>query len=129
MSDFERLFEGLEDPRAANVSHRLSDLVLIMISARKRFYSLQTGNYIPADKTKEIQKRLDDINSIDQDELRKLYKRVLAEQEFSDKGTGGLGFIDIARKTGGQKLRYKFQPVTDKVSYFTFQIRLPRVEV
>ncbi len=110
------------------VSSYDSNSALIMISARKRFYSLQTGNYIPSSKTKEIQKRIDDINAIDLEEIRALYKHVLAEHEFSDKGTGGLGFIDIARKTGGQKLRYKFQPVTDKVSYFTFQIRLPRIE-
>ena len=110
------------------VSRYDSNSALIMISARKRFYNLQTGNYIPADRTKEIRHRLDDINAVDTAELRMLYKKVLAEQEFSDKGTGGLGFIDIARKTGGQKLRYKFQPVTDKVSYFTFQIRLPRIE-
>ena len=55
-----------------------SNSALIMISARKRFYSLQTGNYIPSEKTKEIQKRLDDINAVDADELRALYKRVLA---------------------------------------------------
>ena len=105
-----------------------SHSALIMIAARKRFYSLQTGNYVPTDQVAKIQKRLDDINAVSADELRALYKRVLAEQEFSDKGTGGLGFIDIARKTGGQKLRYKFQPVTSKISYFTFQVRLPRVE-
>ena len=104
-----------------------SHSALILISARKRFYSLQTGNYIPSEKAQMIQQRLDDINAVAADELRALYKSVLAKQEFSDKGTGGLGFIDIARKTGGQKLRYKFQPVTDKVSYFTFQVRLPRV--
>jgi len=100
---------------------------LIMIAARKRFYSLQTGNYIPTDKITTVQKRLDEINNVPAEELRALYKRVLHEQEFSDKGTGGLGFIDIARKTGGEKLRYKFQPVTDNVSYFTFQVRLPRI--
>lgn len=99
---------------------------LIMISARKRFYSLQTGNYVPTDKVKGIQDRLESINSVSPEELRALYKKVMAEQEFSDKGTAGLGFIDIARKTGGQKLRYKFQEVNAKVSYFTLQIRLPR---
>ena len=56
-----------------------------------------------------------------------LYKRVLNEENFSEKGTGGLGFIDIARKTGGEKLRYKVQAVTQDVSYFTFQVRLPRL--
>lgn len=101
---------------------------LIIISAKKRFYSLQTGNYVPTSKIELIQKRLDDINAVATNELRALYKEVLAKQEFSDKGTGGLGFIDIARKTGGQKLRYKFQPITSKVSYFIFQVRLPRIE-
>lgn len=126
----QNLYYHLDEINAdgTKVSSYDANSALIMIAARKRFYSLQTGNYIPASKTKEIQKRLDDINAVDADELRALYKKVLAEQEFSDKGTGGLGFIDIARKTGGQKLRYKFQPVTDKVSYFTFQIRLPRIE-
>lgn len=99
---------------------------LIMIAARKRFYSLQTGNYIPTDKISNVQQRLDEINSVGQEELRALYKKAMSEQEFSDKGTGGLGFIDIARKTGGEKLRYKFQPVTKSVSYFTLQVRLPR---
>ena len=100
---------------------------LIMIAARKRFYSLQTGNYIPTEKVPIIQKRLDEINSVPNDELRALYKKVLNQQTFSDKGTAGLGFIDIARKTGGEKLRYKFQSITNNISYFTFQVRLPRL--
>lgn len=99
---------------------------LVLIAARKRFYSLHTGNYVPTNKIPQIQERLDEINSLPPDELRELYRKALKEKEFSDKGTGGLGFIDIARKTGGQKLRYKFQPVNDEVSYFTFQIRIPR---
>ena len=99
----------------------------IVIAARKRFYSLQTGNYIPPEKISSIQDRLDQINNTPVDELRVLYKKILNEQGFSEKGTGGLGFVDIARKTGGEKFRYKFQPVTDNVSYFTFQVRLPRV--
>lgn len=110
----------------ARVSSYDSRSALVLIAARKRFYSLQTGNYVPTAKIAEIQSRLDDINNVDPDELRALYKKVLNEQEFSEKGTGGLGFIDIARKTGGQKLRYKFQQVTETVSYFTLQVRLPR---
>lgn len=109
------------------VSSYDSQSALIMIAARKRFYSLQTGNYIPSNKISVIKKRLDDINSVEQEGLRELYKKALHEQEFSDKGTGGLGFIDIARKTGGQKLRYKFQQVTENVAYFTLQVRLPRI--
>lgn len=124
----QNLYYHLDEVKADNVqiSSYDSNSALIMIAARKRFYSLQTGNYVPIEKVEGIKKRLEDINNVSADELRELYKKVLNEQEFSSKGTGGLGFIDIARKTGGQKLRYKFQPVNDEVAYFTFQIRLPR---
>lgn len=124
----QNLYYHLDEVNAdeIRISSYDSRSALILIAARKRFYSLQTGNYVPTEKIGEIKSRLDDINSVEPDELRALYKKALNEQEFSDKGTGGLGFIDIARKTGGQKLRYKFQPVTDNVTYFTLQVRLPR---
>jgi hypothetical protein len=125
----QNLYYHLDEVNADDIRISTYDAnsALVLIAARKRFYSIQTGNYIPTSKVKDVKRRLDEINSVAADELRTLYKRVLNEQEFSDKGTGGLGFIDIARKTGGQKLRYKFQEVSDEVSYFTFQIRLPRL--
>ena len=124
----QNLYYHLDEVNADEIKISTYDAnsALILIAARKRFYSLQTGNYLPTDKVAGIEKRLEEINNIAPEELRSLYKTVLAEQEFSDKGTGGLGFIDIARKTGGQKLRYKFQEVNEEVSYFTLQIRLPR---
>jgi hypothetical protein len=124
----QNLYYHLDEVNAdeIKVSSYDSRSALIMISARKRFYSLQTGNYVPNDKISEIESRLDEINKVTPDELRDLYKKALNEQEFSDKGTGGLGFIDIARKTGGEKLRYQFQNVTESVSYFTLQVRLSR---
>lgn len=124
----QNLFYHLEEihTTSSEINNIDSKSALIIITTHKRFYSLQTGNYIPASKTEEIQKRLDEINSIEPDELRVLYKKALREQKFSDKGTGGLGFIDIARKTDGEKLRYTFRPVTDSVFYFTLKVRLPK---
>jgi hypothetical protein len=126
----QNLYYHLDEVKADDlrISTYDSRSALIMISARKNFYSLQTGNYMPTNKVAFVKNRLDEINSVPEEELRALYKRVLNEQEFSEKGTGGLGFIDIARKTGGEKLRYKFQTVTDTVTYFTFQVRLPRLD-
>ena len=42
---------------------------------------------------------------------------------MSLKGGGGLGMIDIARKTG-QKLEYDFLKVDDKFSFFTLNIKV-----
>lgn len=98
---------------------------LLLVTARKKFYNIMTGNFIPNSKINVIQSKLDSINALDKDGLKKLYKEILYNGEFSDKGTAGLGFVEIARKTG-QKLSYEFHQVNDEYSYFTFQIRVPR---
>ena len=38
---------------------------------------------------------------------------MLNNNQFSPKGGGGLGFVDLARKSG-QKLHYDFKPVDDE---------------
>jgi hypothetical protein len=63
---------------------------------------------------------------MDYDELRDYYKEILSDGKYSEKGTAGLGFVDIAKKTKS-RLQYSFQPITDEYSYFTFQVRISRV--
>ena len=99
---------------------------LLLVTARKKYFNIMTGNFIPNEKTNDIQSKLDNINGMGKDELKKLYKEILYNGEFSNKGTAGLGFVEIARKTG-QKLSYEFHQVNDEYSYFTFQIRVPRI--
>ena len=99
---------------------------LLLVTARKRFYNIMTGNFIPNEKIPDIQAKLDKINTLEKEDLKKLYKEILYNGEFSNKGTAGLGFVEIARKTG-QKLSYEFHKVNEEYSYFTFQIRVSRV--
>ncbi|MEM7163759.1 MAG: SiaB family protein kinase [Bacteroidota bacterium] len=99
---------------------------LLMVTARKNFFNIMTGNFIPNGKINTIKGKIDNINSLDREGLKKLYKEILYNGEFSDRGTAGLGFVEIARKTG-QKLAYEFHNVNDDYSYFTLQIRVPRL--
>jgi hypothetical protein len=85
-----------------------------------------TGKFIPTNKIANIKSKIDNINSMEKAELKKLYKEILYNGEFSDKGTAGLGFVEIARKTG-QKLSYEFHKINDEYSYFTLQIRVSRL--
>ncbi|WP_109831037.1 SiaB family protein kinase [Reichenbachiella versicolor] len=98
---------------------------LLMVTARKNFFNIMTGNFIPNNKINIIKGKIDNINSLDKEGLKKLYKEILYNGEFSDKGTAGLGFVEIARKTS-QKLAYEFHTINDEYSYFTLQIRVPR---
>lgn len=124
----QNLYYHLEEirPDGDTINEYEARAALILISARKRFFSFQTGNYVIKSKVKELTAKLDGINSMDGQELRALYKKVLSDNQFSDKGTAGLGFIDIARKSG-QKFVFDFHEVNQENSYFTFEIKLPRI--
>jgi hypothetical protein len=82
-----------------------------------------TGNYILKEKIQMITDRINQINSLSKDELKALYKLILNNDEFSEKGGGGLGMIDIARKTG-TKMECKFIPVDEKVLFYVLKINI-----
>lgn len=100
-----------------------SKSALLMISKDEEHYEVKTGNYILKEKTKELKSKLDDINRLNKEELRSLYKSVLNEGELSEKGTAGLGMIDIARKSGN-KLEYNFLPVDKKYDFFCLNVKI-----
>ncbi|HSH66102.1 MAG TPA: SiaB family protein kinase [Bacteroidia bacterium] len=86
-------------------------------------YTIITGNYIKKENVSGLQKRLDDINQLSKDQLKEFYKEILNNGEMSMKGGGGLGMVDIARKTG-DKLNFNFLPVDDQYSFFSLNIKI-----
>lgn len=82
-----------------------------------------TGNFIPVDKIQMLTDRINQINSMSKDELKALYKLILNNDEFSEKGGGGLGMIDVARKTG-TKMEYEFFQVDEKVLFYVLKINI-----
>ena len=64
----------------------------------------------------------------EKEELKDYYKSVLNNGEMSLKGGGGLGMIDIARKTG-EKLEYNFLEIDNKVSFFTLNIKINQIQL
>jgi len=84
-------------------------------------YEIVTGNFILAENIKALKERINKINMSSKEEIRELYKYVLNHQKISAKGGGGLGLIDIARKTGN-KLDYSFVKYNDEYSFFYLDI-------
>ena len=80
---------------------------IFMIGKIDGQYNIITGNYIKNENISNLKKILEDINELNKEELKEYYKEVLNNGEMSAKGGGGLGMIDIARKTGG-KLNFYF---------------------
>lgn len=98
---------------------------LFMIRKENDQYSIMTGNYMAQENVELMKGRLDRINGMDRDELKSYYKEVLNNGEMSAKGGGGLGMIDIARKSG-KKLEYNFDPVDDNYSFFSLNVKVEK---
>lgn len=96
----------------------------VFIVTRIEFgYNVLTGNFVNNERVQFLTDRLNQINSLSKEELKSLYKMILNNQEFSFKGGGGLGMIDIARKTDS-KLNYEFYKIDDKHTFYTLNINI-----
>ena len=87
-------------------------------------YYITTGNIIANDKVDDLKSRLDVINSLGKEELKKYHREILTGGTISDKGGAGLGLIEMSRKSGS-KLHYKFEWLDDEYTYFYLQTQLP----
>ena len=96
---------------------------IFMIGRNDKGYNIVTGNYILTERVESLKGKIDHVNSLDKDGLKTLYKEVLNNDERSRKGGGGLGIIDIARKSG-QNLVYDFMEVDKRYSFFSLYINI-----
>jgi len=98
---------------------------LFMVGKHEDMYVITSGNPVANDKVSMLHERIEHINSLDKDGLKKLYKDIIKKGEISDKGGAGLGFIDMARKSG-QKLQFDFEPINDNITFFSLKTTVPR---
>lgn len=88
-------------------------------------YTINTGNFIQKEKINKLKCFIDKINNCSDDERKRLYNKVLMNEEFNSKDGDGLGLLDIARKTKG-KLNYNFQTVDEDCSFFNLEVNIER---
>jgi hypothetical protein len=93
----------------------------LMVSRSSDGYRIITGNFITNDKIEKLEEKIKRINRSSKEEIKELYKFILNHQKISEKGGGGLGLVDIARKTGN-KLGYKFVEFNGNRSFFYLDI-------
>lgn len=98
---------------------------IFLVSKGKDDYTVTTGNTVDNSKIADLKRLLEQVNSLEKDELTELYKKQIKEGRLSDKGGAGLGFIDIKRKTG-KNLEYHFLPVGEQASFFLLTSTISR---
>lgn len=90
---------------------------IFIVSRNKDSYFITTGNILTNEKSENLKKSLELVNSLDKEGLKDAYKKQIMGGELSSKGGAGLGLIDIAKKTGN-KFDYHFLPIDDNFSFF-----------
>ena len=81
-------------------------------------YVIYSGNVILEEKVHELRNKLLEINSMTVEEIKEVYKMIIAGSSgFSEKAGAGLGLIDIAKKSGS-KLDFDFEHVNEKYAFF-----------
>ena len=87
-------------------------------------YFIQTGNITKNDNIEQMQEKIDYLNSLNKDELRKYYKEQMRLPNDSEGSKGaGLGFIEIARRISS-KIEYSFEPYEDDSVFFCLHVTM-----
>jgi len=108
------------DIEGINENEKFGCFILSLLDDKFR---ISTANLIQKKQKEYLEERISKINSLSKDQLRDLYKTTLNNDTFSDKGGGGLGLMDIARKTGN-KLDYKFSAINDNCYFYRLNINI-----
>ena len=113
----QNLYHHVDMPKELVTTEENSNIGIFIISFIENGFRISTGNFVKHEKVKSIQEKIDNINSLSSEELKDFYKFVLNNQRFSEKGGGGLGLIDMARKTAN-KLEYKIYKYDNDYDFF-----------
>lgn len=94
---------------------------LLVVKRVENGYKIITGNFVQSENIEKLEEKIKRINRSSHEEIKELYKFILNHQRISAKGGGGLGLVDIARKTGN-KLDYTFKEYNENYSFFYLNI-------
>ncbi|MDP4267330.1 MAG: SiaB family protein kinase [Bacteroidota bacterium] len=98
---------------------------IFMVGLEEDTYFICTGNPVKNENVELLKMKMQEINNLDKEGLKALYKEIVSKGTISDKGGAGLGLIDIARKAG-TKLEYSFEQIDNLMTFFSFMVKIPR---
>jgi hypothetical protein len=114
-----------EDPNAKDLNPEESRSIVVAIVQSHDAYYIQTGNFITLEHLSALLPRIDTLNLMDDLQLKTLYQERLSSAAISEKGTAGLGLIDMVRKSGN-KLEYWVSEINPDCSFLCVQIKISK---
>lgn len=101
---------------------------LFLVGDDEDDFFIISGNVIQNSKLEMVKSKIDKVNSLSKIELKDFYKTSRLESTLSSVGGAGLGFIDMARKSG-KKIEYDFKELSEDYSFFSQLTRISKTEL
>lgn len=96
---------------------------MVIMLANEAGIKIATGNTLSRASAELLEHRLNTLDLLDSESIRSEYKEQLVNGKLSARGGAGLGFLDIARKSGSG-FDYKISPLGDDKFFFTFNVNV-----
>jgi hypothetical protein len=94
---------------------------IFILRNRGTAHYISSTNLVGNEKKENLHIKLRAINVLSAEDLKEVYIGALINNEISEKGGGGLGLIEMARKSGSP-LAYSFEIINYFFSIFYFQV-------
>jgi hypothetical protein len=98
---------------------------IVLISGVEGSYVVSSGNVVLKVDAAALAARLEEVNGLDKDGLKRLYKERLRRERGPEELGAGLGLIDIARRAKG-KLEYSFRELDASHDFFSLAVTVAR---
>lgn len=90
------------------------------------YFYVESKNPILNFELPALELKIKEVNNLDLPGLKEKYEKILKQGKLSDRGGAGLGLVDMAIRTGGNKLNYKIEEINKDCSFFTLIVTIKK---
>lgn len=113
-------FHGEKDPEEKNFG-------VFILARNDKQLKILFGSLVNHENSDNLAKRLENLNAIEDEDVKEHYMQVLNNGIISVEGNAGLGFITMRLKSG-TRLAYNFYPVAEELNLFTVEVTFAKSE-
>lgn len=97
---------------------------VFMFGMKGKTYFLETGNVVLKSSAAILKARIDHLNALNKEELRKYHmERAMSVNDNPESKGAGIGLIEIAKRAKS-KIEYQLEPLDDGLFYFTMHVTI-----
>ncbi|MCL2718279.1 MAG: SiaB family protein kinase [Lachnospiraceae bacterium] len=97
---------------------------VFVLASKQKVYFAQSGNMMKTENVELVKGRIDYLNSLDKQGLRKFYKEKIRQKDENEGSKGaGLGLIEIAKRSN-EPIIYEFTPCGEDLTFMTICVKI-----